>query len=80
MQLELGLDWGREPWDGQSPRSLARLVISAKMLKRFGTCVVDKSVVRCPSREAQRFGTDPAQYMCFIHGAPSDGSPQTLYK
>jgi len=62
-QLALALDWGREPWSGQSPRSLTR-----------GACVVDNSVVGCPSREAQRFGTDPAQYVIFLQGSPSDGT------
>ncbi len=40
-QLVLRLSWGREPWAGVSPRYLTR-----------GSCVVDKSDVGCPSREA----------------------------
>ena len=54
-QLELPLDWGREPWGGRSPRVLTR-----------GSCVVDKSAVRCRSREAQRSDADPAQYTMFL--------------
>ncbi len=56
-QLSLPLDWGKEPWGGRSPRALTR-----------GSCVVDKSEVGCPSREAQRFGTDPAQFTMFLEG------------
>jgi len=63
-QLVLDLDWVREPWDGVSPRHLTR-----------GSCVVDKSEVGCPSREAQRFGPDPAQLTLFLQGR-SDGTLQ----
>ena len=49
-QLDLPLDWGREPWGGRSPRSLIH-----------GYCVVDNLEVGCPSREALRIDTDPAQ-------------------
>ncbi len=62
-QLELPLDWGRTPWSGVCPRYLSR-----------GACVVDNSVVGCQSREAQRFGPDPAQLTMFLKGTPSDGS------
>ena len=61
-QLELALDWGREPWGGRSPRALTR-----------GSCVVDKSDVGCPSREAHRSGVDPAQYTLYLKGR-SDGT------
>jgi len=61
-QLALALDWGSEPWSGYSPRYLTK-----------GSCVVDKSEVGCPSREAQRIGTDPAQLTLFLEGK-SDGS------
>ncbi len=61
-QLSLALDWGREPWEGYAPRYLTK-----------GACVVDNSEVGCPSREAQRFGTDPAQLTLFLQGR-SDGS------
>ena len=63
-QLTLALDWGKEPWSGVRPRYLTRLY-------REGTCGVDNSVVGCPSREAQRFGMDPAQLLFYI----SDGDP-----
>ena len=62
-QLLLELDWGREPWNGVSPRHLTR-----------GSCVVDKSDVKSESREAGRFDVDPAQYMIFLKGSPSNGS------
>ncbi len=54
-QRLLELDWGKEPWAGVSPRYLTR-----------GSCVVDNSEVGCPSREAQRIGTDPAQLLLCI--------------
>jgi len=56
------------PWGGRSPRALAQEVVRER-LERFvrgATCVVDKSSVRCRSREAQRFGTDPAQYQLCV--------------
>jgi len=70
------LDWGREPWDGQSPRSLARLRIQEILRKRFGTCVVDNSVILCAGREASRSDLDPAQYLSYISdgGSFSHGS------
>ena len=58
LQLALALDWGREPWDGRSPRSLTR-----------GSCGVDNSDVRCTSREAPDVG-DPAQWLIFLEGKP----------
>jgi len=61
-QLVLRLAWGREPWAGVSPRHLTR-----------GSCVVDKSVVGCPSREADGQDADPAQFTLFLKGR-SDGS------
>jgi len=63
-QLTLALDWGREPWHGVSPRYLTKLVLA-------GTCVVDKSEIGCPSREAQRFAPDPAQLTMFLQGTPN---------
>ena len=63
-QLLLQLDWGVEPWEGRTPRSLTKVV-------RGASCVVDKSEVGCPSREALRIGTDPAQLLSYI----SDGGP-----
>jgi len=66
-QLSLALDWGREPWAGKSPRTLTKGF-------RVASCVVDNSVVGCPSREADRFGVDPAQLMFFLQGK-SDGTP-----
>jgi len=56
------------PWGGTSPRSLAQELVTIRLLKyrRRASCVVDNSVVRCPSREAQCFGTDPAQLMLCI--------------
>jgi len=58
-QLELQLDWAREPWGGVSPRYLTR-----------GSCVVDKSDVEWASREAERFDVDPAQLTLFLKGTP----------
>ena len=62
MQLDLPLDWGREPWAGVSPRHLTR-----------GSCVVDNFVVRCPSREATEVCelSDPAQFLIFLQGSPN---------
>ena len=63
-QLMLAFDWGHSPWKGRSLRSLTKVA-------RGASCVVDNSVVRCTSREALRFGVDPAQLTCLIHQAPS---------
>ncbi len=54
-QLALMLEWGQEPWEGVSPRYLTR-----------GSCVVDNCEIGCPSREAHRFGVDPAQYQLCV--------------
>ena len=55
------------PWGGQSPRAMAQLLICVKIpALSWAACGVDKSVVGCPSREAQRFGTDPAQLQVCI--------------
>ena len=48
------------PWGGQSPRLLAQRIVLERLALK-GPCAVDNSFVRCPSREAQRGGTDPAQ-------------------
>ncbi len=64
VQLFLALDWGPEPWHGRSPRSLTKGF-------REASCVVDKSSVKCQSREAQRIGTDPAQLQICLEGNPN---------
>jgi len=60
-QLVFELDWGKEPWEGRSPRSLTR-----------GSCVVDNFSVLCPSREAHiasgRQVPDPHQLTLFLEG------------
>ncbi len=56
-QLSLALDWGREPWEGVSPRYLTK-----------GSCIVDNSVVGCPSREALESYVDPRQLTAFLKG------------
>ena len=55
------------PWGGRSPRCLVQESVKEK-LERFGAggCRVDKSVVRCESREALRIDVDPAQYKCLV--------------
>ncbi len=60
-QLELALGWGQTPWEGRTPRSLTKV-------KRSASCVVDKSDVCSESREALRFGTNPAQFILFLEG------------
>ena len=60
MQYSLALDWGKEPWQGRTPRSLTKVA--------RGTCVVDKSDVGWASREAERFDADPAQLTLFLQG------------
>ncbi len=52
------------PWGGQSPRALARILIDAKLAAATGG--VDNSTVCCRSREAQRFGMDPAQLEIWV--------------
>ncbi len=56
------------PWGGLAPRSLAQEVVTTRLLKhaRGRTCGVDNSVVCCRSREAQRFGMDPAQLEMWV--------------
>jgi len=50
-QLELELDWGREPWQGRTPRSL---------------CNVDKSVTLPKPARVDAFFTDPAQLQLWV--------------
>jgi hypothetical protein len=57
-------DVGALPWGGRSPRMLAKEIVSEKLRNR--PCGVDNSLVRCPSREALRIGTDPAQYQLCV--------------
>ena len=60
VQLDLWPEWlAGLPWGGRSPRMLAKEIVSERLSKR--PCGVDNSSVRCPSREALRIGTDPAQ-------------------
>ena len=73
VQLDL---WQDEvdalPWGGRSPRLLAAQIVSEKVensaLARTGG--VDNSVVCCRSREAQRFGMDPAQIEIWVPVLP----------
>jgi len=58
-QLELPLNWGAEPWEGRSPRSLSR-----------GSCVIEKSVVESESGDATEDFTDAAQLTLFPEGNP----------
>jgi len=60
-QLCLQLNWGHTPWHGVSPRYLTKGALA-------GPCGVDNSSVGWQSREAQRFGTDPAQLTLFLQG------------
>jgi len=68
-QLDLfPLEVAALPWGGQSPRALAREVVEERV-KRFvamGTCDVDNSNVRCPSREAHDVFTDAAQFQLCV--------------
>jgi len=67
LSMDLG-DVRREiPWQGRSPRSLTRVA-------RGASCVVDKSSIHCPSREAERFDADPAQLTLFLQGSPPNGT------
>ena len=55
------------PWGGQSPWQLAKASVHAKLLTFVRTTGgVDNSIVCCPSREALRIGTDPAQYQLCV--------------
>ncbi len=69
MQLELLLGDRRVnvPWSGRSPRELAQQLVSER-IRTFcvGAGVVDKSDVGCPSREALRIASGPAQYQLCI--------------
>ena len=56
-QLVLELDWGREPWEGVSPRHLAR-----------GSCGVDNFDVKSESGDANGSDVDPAQFTLFLEG------------
>jgi len=58
-QLELALNWGREPWGGRSPRSLTR-----------GYCVVDNSDVRCEAARLDEKIVRAAQFTMFLQGTP----------
>ena len=69
-QYELALDWGTEPWSGQSPRALAKVIVEARLDRFEATCGVDKSEVGCPSREALRIDPDPAQFTALLQGGP----------
>ncbi len=71
-QLVLELDDIRldVPWAGCGPRALAEALVDERirlfLLSDLEACGVDNSVVRCPSREALRIGTDPAQLMICV--------------
>ena len=56
------------PWGGRAPRQLAKELVTIRLVKFLAgrTCGVDNSVVRCGSREAQRFDVDPAQFQLCI--------------
>jgi len=60
-QLQLALDWGREPWNGWSPRMLTT---SRKKFK-----------LPEPAREPNlpEAVTDPHQLAIFLKGNPSHG-------
>jgi len=59
-QLTLCLDWGREPWSGQSPRMLT-------------THYSPRKLPEAARPEDQIEWCDPAQYTLFLKGK-SDGS------
>ena len=63
-QLELDLDWGREPWHGCRPRSLTK-----------GRLLRDVDNFRKMSEGASRYGdyVDGAQLTLFLKGR-SDGT------
>ncbi len=68
------------PWGGTAPRLLAQEVVTVRLVKHAAAreaglydnvrgwhrCVVDNSLVLCPSREALRIDADPAQLMLCI--------------
>ncbi len=69
VQLLLELDDQRLsiPWEGVSPRELAKTAVFERIRRfKLTTGGVDNFVVGCPSREAQRFGTDPAQFQLCV--------------
>jgi len=67
VQLELPLDWGREPWAGVRPRALTRGV------REKWSCAVDNFDVESESREATAIFTDAAQLTLFLKGK-TDGA------
>ena len=64
-QCEFGLNDARLriSWDGRSPRELTKGFRQA--------CAVDNSGVEWASREAERFGANPAQLTMFLKGTPN---------
>ena len=62
-QLELELDWGREPWNGYRPRALTKVSL-LRYVDNFRT------IGEGASRDAR--DVDGAQFMCFLKGI-SDG-------
>ncbi len=64
VQLELALDWGTEPWSGQSPRSLAKF-------SRGHWRDVDKSRTLPEPATGTQNTLDPAQLTMWIHSTPS---------
>jgi len=57
------------PWGGQSPRALAQDLVRLRieLHVKEATCGVDKSFVRCRSREAQQGApADAAQYQLCV--------------
>jgi len=66
-QLSLRLEWGREPWEGRSPRGLTR---ASKAL-----------FLRREPQKDDRFFVDPDQYDLFraaIPGRPQYGGAPSL--
>ena len=66
MQLLLALDWGTEPWSGQSPRSLTKA----------GLRDVDKSRTLAQAARRDDWAGDPRQLTLWIH----QGESASLYK
>ena len=57
------------PWGGRSPRAVVQRSVAERVSARaalLGTCVVDKSDVGCPSREANCIDVDPAQFQLCV--------------
>jgi len=67
-QLSLALDWGREPWNGFCPRSLARCNSSLR--------IVDNSDTLAEAARRVEIGEppDPAQLTLFLKGNPYGSS------